>query len=191
MRRIYLYGASGHGRVVADVARACGYDEIVFLDDASETRFSPDLPRADIVVSIGDCAVREKIQTRVEESGFRLATLIHPSATISPSASIGAGSVVMPRAVINADAKVGRGVIINTGAIVEHDCAVGDFTHVCPACAIAGGTKIGKRVWFGIGSHAIQGVSVADDVFIGAGSTITSDIPACRLAYGTPCKVVK
>ncbi len=191
MKRIYLYGQSGHGKVVADIARACGYDEIVFLDDAGKLKFSPDLPKADILISIGDCATREKIQKRVEACGFALATLVHPSAVVSPSASVGAGSVVMPRAVINADAKIGRGVIVNTGAIVEHDCTVGDFAHICPASAIAGGTVMGERVWFGIGSCAIQGVSVADDVFIGAGSTVVSDIPKCRLAYGTPCKVIE
>lgn len=191
MKSIYVYGFSGHGKVVADVARACGYDEVIFLDDASENKFSADLPKKDIIIAIGDAKIREKLQNKVVNSGFNLATLIHPSAVISSSASIGEGVVVMPNATINAYAKIGRGTIINSGAVIEHECVVGEFAHICPRCAIAGAAKIGARVWLGIGSIVIQCVSIADDVFIGAGSVIVKNIGPCELAYGSPCKKIR
>lgn len=189
--KLYIYGASGHGKVVADIAKSVGYSEIVFLDDNSESKFTPNLPKADIIIAIGDCNIREKLQLLVQNHGFNLATLIHPSAIISPSATIKQGSVIMPNATINAYATIGQGVIINSGAIIEHECQIGDFTHICPRVAIAGQSKIGSKVWLGIGSSVIQQINIADNVYIGAGSVVINDIGSCKLAYGSPCKIIK
>lgn len=190
MKQIYIYGFSGHGRVSADVAKANGYDDVIFLDDASEFKFSPDLPKYDIFIAIGNCTIRQKLQKRVLECGFNVVNLIHPSAIISPSAKFGKGVLVMPGAIINANALIYDGAIINSGAVVEHDCIIGEFAHICPRVALAGNVKVGKRTWIGIGSVAIQNVSIKDDIFIGAASVILKDILNGQLAYGTPCKVV-
>ena len=103
-KKIYIYGASGHGLVVADIARNSGYDEIVFLDDASERKFGPELEKADIIIAIGDNKTRQKISQKVEDVGFEIVNLIHKSAVVSESAVIEKGVVVMPNAVINAKA---------------------------------------------------------------------------------------
>ena len=186
---LYIYGNGGHAKVVADIARANGYGKIVFLDDNGGVKFSPDLPRRPVIIAIGSAAVRERLQRLVAGSGFELATLIHPSAIIGSGVTIGAGSVVMPRAVINANTAIGNGVIINSGAIVEHDCVVGDFAHICPGVAMAGGVSVGKRTWIGIGSSVIQCVKIKDDITIGAGSVVVSDIDSGSVAYGNPCRV--
>jgi len=107
--KIYVYGASGHGLVVADVAlaaRGAKFSEVVFLDDAAGLKFSEDLPKYPVIIAIGDNKTRAKIQERVARAGFEIATLIHQSAIVSPSAAIGEGAVVMPGAVINARAKI-------------------------------------------------------------------------------------
>lgn len=197
VKSIYLYGASGHGLVCADIARACGYEQIIFLDDAKKISdkhgeilpFNPELKKHDIFISIGDCALREKLQIKVQNAGFNVVNLIHPSAIISSSASLGVGVCVMPNAVINAYAKIHDGVIINTGAIIEHECDIGAFSHICPGSKIAGASKIGSRVWLGIGSNVIQCLNIADDAYIGAGSVVIKDIPSGVKAYGNPCKV--
>ncbi|MBF0917565.1 MAG: UDP-N-acetylbacillosamine N-acetyltransferase, partial [Campylobacter sp.] len=87
-KKIYIYGASGHGLVVADIARNNGYDEIVFLDDASERKFSPELEKADIIIAIGQNKTREIISKRGEAAGFGIVNLIHKSAVVSESAVI-------------------------------------------------------------------------------------------------------
>ncbi|MBR6613048.1 MAG: UDP-N-acetylbacillosamine N-acetyltransferase [Campylobacter sp.] len=186
---LYIYGNGGHAKVVADIARANGYDNLIFLDNNSDMKFSPNLPKHPIIIAIGNTLIRQKLQNLVLSSGFELIALIHPTAVIGSDVTIGTGSVVMPRAIINANSIIGDGVIINSGAIVEHDCIIGNFAHICPGAALAGGVNIGERTWIGIGSSIIQGIKIKSDITIGAGSVVVSDIDSGSIAYGNPCKV--
>ncbi|MDL0095479.1 UDP-N-acetylbacillosamine N-acetyltransferase [Campylobacter vicugnae] len=188
---LYIYGNGGHAKVVADIARANGYDNLIFLDDNSDVKFNSNLPKHPIIIAIGNALIRQKLQNLVLSSGFELITLIHPTAVIGSDVTIGNGSVVMPGAIINAKSTIGNGVIINSGAIIEHECTIGDFTHICPGVAIAGGSLVGERSWIGIGSSVIQNITIKPDITIGAGSVVVKDILEGSLAYGNPCRVVK
>lgn len=188
---LYIYGNGGHAKVVADIARANGYDNLIFLDDNSDMKFNSNLPKHPIIIAIGNALIRQKLQNLVLSRGFELITLIHPTAVIGSDVTIGNGSVVMPGAIINAKSTIGNGVIINSGAIIEHECTIGDFAHICPGVAIAGGTLVGERSWIGIGSSVIQNITIKPDITIGAGSVVVKDILEGSLAYGNPCRVVK
>ncbi|WP_086248981.1 UDP-N-acetylbacillosamine N-acetyltransferase [Campylobacter vicugnae] len=188
---LYIYGNGGHAKVVADIARANGYDNLIFLDDNSDMKFNSNLPKHPIIIAIGNALIRQKLQNLVLSSEFELITLIHPTAVIGSDVTIGNGSVVMPGAIINAKSTIGNGVIINSGAIIEHECTIGDFAHICPGVAIAGGSLVGERSWIGIGSSVIQNITIKPDITIGAGSVVIKDILEGSLAYGNPCRVVK
>ena len=188
---LYIYGNGGHAKVVADIARANGYDNLIFLDDNSDMKFNSNLPKHPIIIAIGNALIRQKLQNLVLSSEFELITLIHPTAVIGNDVTIGNGSVVMPGAIINAKSTIGNGVIINSGAIIEHECTIGDFAHICPGVAIAGGSLVGERSWIGIGSSIIQNITIKPDITIGAGSVVVKDILEGSLAYGNPCRVVK
>lgn len=188
---LYIYGNGGHAKVVANIARANGYDNLIFLDDNSDMKFNSNLPKHPIIIAIGNALIRQKLQNLVLSSGFELITLIHPTAVIGSDVTIGNGSVVMPGAIINAKSTIGNGVIINSGAIIEHECTIGDFAHICPGVAIAGGSLVGERSWIGIGSSVIQNITIKPDITIGAGSVVVKDILEGSLAYGNPCRVVK
>lgn len=188
---LYIYGNGGHAKVVADIARANSYDNLIFLDDNSDMKFNSNLPKHPIIIAIGNALIRQKLQNLVLSSGFELITLIHPTAVIGSDVTIGNGSVVMPGAIINAKSTIGNGVIINSGAIIEHECTIGDFAHICPGVAIAGGSLVGERSWIGIGSSIIQNITIKPDITIGAGSVVVKDILEGSLAYGNPCRVVK
>ena len=185
-KKIYIYGASGHGLVVADIAKSNGYDEIVFLDDASEFKFSPELEKADIIIAIGENKTRQKISQKVEAAGFEIVTLIHKSAVVSESAVIEKGAVVMPNAVINVKARIKEGAIINSGAVIEHECVIGKFAHISPNVALAGNVRVGEFTHVGIGSSVIQGISIGGSCIIGAGSVVVRDIKDGTKAYGVP-----
>jgi len=192
---IYIYGASGHGLVVADIARVCGYETIIFVDDGEneyvsfeDIELNNDIP---IALGVGDNFIREKLFEKVKEFDFHVVTLIHPSAIVSVSASLGNGVVVMPNVVINAKAKIGNGTILNSICVVEHECNIGAFSHISPNCALAGNVSVGKFTHIGIGSSVIQNISIGSSVIVGAGSVVVENIKDCKIAYGNPCKEMK
>jgi len=148
MKSIYIYGASGHGLVVADIAKACGYEEIIFIDDGEnkypsfdEVKEKNNIPLA---FGIGVNTVRKKLFDKVEAMGFEIATLIHPAVTVSPSVTIGNGTVIMPQVVINAKSAIGNGVILNTSCVIEHENAIEDFVHISPNVALGGNVSVGE-----------------------------------------------
>jgi len=202
-RILALFGASGHGKVIADIARAKGYTSIVFYDDRwQEINSLYGIPViGDVLaginaantydaayVSIGNSETRARIQNQLQKVG---PSLIHPTAVVSPSVSIGDGTVVMPNAVINADTKIGVGVIVNSCAVIEHDCTIGDYSHVCPNAALAGGVSVGQHSWIGIGSSVIQLCSIGSNSTVGAGAIVINNIADNETVVGNPAKPLK
>lgn len=202
-KQLAIVGASGHGKVIADIAEQLGFT-VKFYDDAypSKTNIEhwpiqgtcADLialhaTPVDVVVAIGNNDIRLQKTQLLQQNSFNLITLIHPSAVISNYAVIAQGTVVFAGAIINAFAKVGQGCIINTSAVVEHDCNIGDFTHICPNTALAGGVTVGSKSWVGIGSQVRQLIAVGNNSVVGAGSTVIKDIPDNVTAFGSPAVV--
>ena len=143
--KIYVYGASGHGLVVADVAlaaRGAKFSEVVFLDDAVGPKFSEDLPKQPVIIAIGDNKTRAKIQERVARAGFEIATLIHQSAIVSPNAALAGGVKVGAFSHIGIGAsviqrlKIGQRCIIGAGAAVVRDIASDSVAVGVPARVI-------------------------------------------------------
>ncbi len=188
MRKLVIIGASGHGKVVADIAVQNGYEEIIFLDDNPEIRECSGFPvvgtsrdsalytECDFIVGIGNAQIRERIQEQLEGEGLRLITLLHPSAVVAESAVIQSGTVVMAGAVINPGAKIGKSCIINTCSSVDHDCVISDFVHVSVGAHVAGSVQIGARTWIGAGATVSNNLSICGDCMIGAGAVVIKDI---------------
>ena len=197
---MYLFGASGHGKVIKDILNANGIIVEAFVDDnpnVNECGGRPVLHDATglspMIVSIGVNRIRKMIVERLKanNSAIKFVTAIHPSAVISPSAKIGEGTVVMAGAVINADAVIGNHCIVNTGATVDHDCVIEDYCHVAPGVHISGGTHVGEGTWIGVGSSVIQCLNIGKNCMIGAGSVVVKDILDNVTAFGCPAKVIK
>jgi len=193
-KSIYIYGASGHGLVVADIARACGYDDVIFVDDGENKYPSfEDIKRTSgipVAFGIGNNAIRAKLFERVQNSGFEIVSLIHPSAIISSSVTIGKGTVIMPNVVVNAKATIGDGVILNTSCVVEHECMVENFVHISPSVALAGDVKVGKFTHIGIGSNVIQGIIIGKNVIVGGGSMVIRNIDDNQKVVGVPARLI-
>lgn len=203
MKRLAILGASGHGKVVADIALALGWESVVFFDDAwpsisnnghwfvdgNTDNLAERKDRFDgVIVAIGNCRTRLKLQNQLEASGHRITTLVHPRACISRFATIGAGSVVMPSAVVNADAVIGRACIINSGATVDHDDVLADGVHIAPGANVSGDVSIGECSWIGVGAAIKQGISIGADVMVGAGSVVVNDVAGGLTVVGNPAK---
>lgn len=204
MENIYLFGASGHGKVIKEILNANGIKVEAFIDDnleVNECAGRKVLHEYDgltpIIVSIGVNHIRKIVVEKLEaiaqanRSELKFATAIHPTAVVSPSAKIGEGTVVMAGTVINADAVIGKHCIINTGATVDHDCVIEDYCHIAPGVNISGATHIGEGTWIGVGSSVIQCLHIGKNSMIGAGSVVVKDILENVVAYGNPCKVIR
>ena len=197
MRKLAIIGASGHGKVVADIARKNGYSEIVFLDDDESVHECGGYPvigksteaemiDADVIVGIGNADVRKRILESI--SYEKLVTLIHPDAVVAEDVVIGEGTVVMAGAVINPGARIGKGCIVNTCSSVDHDCAVGDYVHVAVGSHLCGTVNVGDGTWIGAGATVSNNVFICPDCMIGAGAVIVNDIKESGTYVGVPAR---
>lgn len=201
-RKLCILGAGGHAKVCFDTAVAAGWtveaviapagdgDPAVFGDclfagdeAAAHQRFDPDIPW---LIGLGDLAIRRRLVALAETLGRSLATLIHPSAVVSPSARLGEGVLVGPRAVVNASAEVAANAILNSGCIVEHDAKVGANSHVAPGAVILGGAEVGDDVLIGGGAVILHGVSVGHGAVVAAGAVVARPLDAGARVAGVP-----
>ena len=150
--RLIILGAGGYGRTVADVAAQTGaYDQILFLDDNSQAE--------DVIGKCADYAAHKDENTvfypafgnnegrvswlkRLMENGCRIATIIHPTAYVSPTVRLAEGNAVLPHAVVNTGCEIKAGCIINCGAIVDHGCVIEEGVHVCLGAIVKAENRI-------------------------------------------------
>ncbi len=195
---MYLYGASGHAKVIAETLHENGIEiEGVFDDNISIESFV-DLPfcgvldriqdHQEFIISIGSNICRKKIARKLFP---RWGKAISKYANISASVHIGEGTVIMKGVSINVDVTVGRHVILNTNCSIDHDCIISDFVHVSPNAALAGNVFVGEGSHIGTGACVIPGVKIGKWAIIGAGSVIIKDIPDYAVVVGNPGKVIK
>jgi sugar O-acyltransferase (sialic acid O-acetyltransferase NeuD family) len=205
VKRLAVLGASGHGKVIADLAEVVGWDEVVFFDDAwpqiarhgawsvagdSQALLGQIGRFAGVVVAIGSNRIRADKLRWLAENSAPIVSLIHPSAVISRYASLGEGCVVMAGVAVNADTNIADGVILNTGCSVDHDCAIGACAHISPGVQLAGGVRVGPQSWVGIGACVKQLVSIGQQVVVGAGAAVVADLPDGVTAVGVPAKFI-
>ena len=192
-----LIGGSGHAKVIMDCLEQ-GSVKGIFDDnkDLHELNgiavihgYDPAfLSHEQMIVSIGRNATRKKIVQKIRHS---FGKAIHPSAIISPSASIGDGTVVLHGSIIQADAKIGKHCIINTAATIDHDCHLGDYVHISPNATISGTVTIGTGTWVGAGATVVNNIAIGKGCIIGAGAVVTKNIPDYSMAVGVPAKIIK
>lgn len=196
MNRLIIIGASGHGKVVADIAVLNGYKDIIFLDDNTDVQVcmgfpvvgkSTEAPEGDIFVAIGNSKIRKKLMEFYSDR--KQPVLIHPAATIASDVEIGNGSVVMGGTVINPGAKIGNGVIVNTSSSIDHDCVIGDYVHVAVGAHLCGTVNVGTETWVGAGAIISNNVNICGGCMIGAGAVVIKDIEKEGTYIGVPAKI--
>lgn len=197
-----IIGASGHGKVVADIAKRNGYSDILFLDDNEGIKACGGYPvvgkssqfheyDCDFFVAIGSPIVRQRIQEALVSARKTVPTLIHPSAVIGESVVLGIGTVVVAGAVINPGTIIGDGCIINTGSSVDHDCVIADFVHISVGAHVAGTASIGTRTWIGAGATVSNNIRICGDCMIGAGAVVVKGITESGTYIGVPAEKIK
>jgi sugar O-acyltransferase (sialic acid O-acetyltransferase NeuD family) len=208
-RRIFVYGAGGHGRVVADIFVCRGESEFAgFVDDREELwgtqvmgstvlgggdwlRREAGLARVAVALGVGNGLARRRIAARWAAWGVEILTVVHPRATVAGATELDCGTVVMAGAVINAGARIRAGVIVNSGAVVEHDVEIGEYAHVAPRAAMAGAARLGEFSHLGMGAMVLERVQVGSNAIVGAGAVVVHDLPDGVVAMGVPARICR
>lgn len=196
---IYLYGASGHSKVVIDILEKNNQIISGLIDNNPEIKIlkgypvtqdvrSLDLPDHEFLISIGSNTIRKRIANSLN---VKYINAIHPQAILSKYVQSGVGIAIMGGAVINADTIIGNHSILNTNCTVDHNCKIGDFVHVSPNAALAGNVQIGEGTHIGVGACVIQGIKIGKWATIGAGAVVIDNVPDYAVVVGNPARIIK
>lgn len=212
-----FWGASGHGLVLADIVAAQGGTLLaVFDNNPQQASPWPEVPiyygeigfthwlsaacqvaspttgfAAAIAIGGARGADRCHLADRFARANLPLPVLQHPHASVSPTASIGAGSHILAGGVVAAAANLGRCVIVNTKASVDHECVLDEGVHIAPGATLCGCVRVGAHSLIGPGAVVLPRVNIGRNVIVGAGSVVTRDLPDNVVAWGNPARIIK
>jgi sugar O-acyltransferase (sialic acid O-acetyltransferase NeuD family) len=205
--KIFVFGASGHAKVVIDIIERQGLFDIAFLaDDNLELKgkdffgypiiggkddlllCAGELRRG--IIAIGSNRARRAVAGWLTDHGFKLIHAVHPSVQLGRGVQIGAGTVVMAGAVINSDSRIGDNVIVNSRASIDHDCVIGDGVHIAPGSILCGTVAVGEGTFVCAGATVIPNLTIGRNVIIGAGATVIRDVPDGVTVVGNPAKII-
>lgn len=200
-KKVIIVGASGHGKVIADIVHKSGDEVIGFLDDDSTKKEIHQIPvlgkikdtqryKDDFyfIIGIGDNQIRKKIAESNPDLNYY--TAIHPTAVIGEGVRIGNGTAVMAGVVINVDADIGEHCIINTSAVTEHECVIGNYTHISPQACLCGNVHVGEECHIGAGATVINNCYITENTIIGAESAVVQNITESGTYAGVPVRRV-
>lgn len=206
--RVVIYGAGGHGKVIADIVEKSGKTVMAFVDDA-ETLWDKSIwgrpvwrgtshlleyakkETFSVIIGIGDNHCRREIKKTLESAGICFAAAIHPSAQLANDVNIGEGTVIMANSVINPGARVGGHCIVNTAVVIGHDCIIDDFVHISSGSLLGGSVQVGHSSWIGLGATVINNIYIAEHAIIGAGSVVIRNVHANTVVVGNPAAFLR
>ena len=195
MSDVIIIGASGHGKVIADIIEKCRDNVFTYLDDdtskpgvTGKISECVNYPDKKFIIAIGNNAVRRKLAEMYDLDYY---TAIHPTAIIGRDVSIGEGTAVMAGTVINPSTKIGKHCIINSGSVVDHDNRLDDFVHLSPNATLCGTVTVGANTHIGAGVTVRNNTNITTDCVVGIGAAVVADITEAGTYVGVPAKRVK
>jgi sugar O-acyltransferase (sialic acid O-acetyltransferase NeuD family) len=200
MKKLIIIGAAEPGQEILDIlSSGCQgenvqfhrfYDDFLQGDDIINT-LSPELDCMSFISAIGNVQVRKKLYLQFIAHNLKPVNIVSDHAWISPWATLAGGVVVYPQCSISTNAHIGEDVLVNYNASISHGVRIGAHGNICPGVRIAGNVVLGERVYIGIGSVIKERVSICDNVFIGANSTVLKDITEPGIYIGSPCRLLR
>ena len=205
---ILLFGAGGHGHSVIDtIEREGKYTILGIIDETRDVgtqawgypvlgglaqfaQICEEQKCRSAFVALGDSHQRQHVTLKLRKAvpRLKLISIIHPTAIISSSVTIGEGVVVMAGAVVNAGVSLADGCLVNTRASIDHDCVIEEYASIAPGAILGGAVKVGARSLVGQGSTVIQKIRIGQDTIIGAGSVVVESQPDRIVSFGNPCR---
>ncbi len=196
-QELWIAGAGAHAKVVAEAAMAAGWRLAGVYDPNLRCRELAGVPVTDtapaqpglmFVAAIGDNIARKAEFERLVSRGWKPITVIHPSACVSPAASVAAGSVVMAQAVLQADCSIGENCIVNTASVVEHDCTLSAHSQIGPGSVLCGKVILREGAFVGAGATVIPEQEIGAWAIVAAGATVVKPVEGRTTVAGTPAR---
>ena len=212
MKKFVIWGCAGHAKVVASLIRSQGGIVVALFDNRDVPSILPDVPvfrgsegfyawlqkAGDVSNVIGIVAIggdrgadRIQIQKMFVNSGLKLESLIHSTAFVCDTASLGKGTQILGQAVVAADSVVGEVCIINHKASVDHECVLGDGVHLAPGATLCGCVYLGNNVMIGAGAVVLPRLKIGANTVVGAGAVVTKDLPSDVIVAGCPARIIR
>ena len=206
MPPLILVAASGLAREVLSMLESIPQFSVVgILDDepilrGTSIRGNPILgpldavaryPEAQLLLCAGRGSARRHIFERLAALGVedgRYATVTDPSAAVSGTCSIGAGSILLAQSALTTDVRLGRHVVVMPNATLTHDNVLEDFATICAGVSLGGSVTIGAAAYIGMNASVRERVIVGPDSTVGMAACVLNDIPAGEVWAGVPAR---
>lgn len=206
--QLYIYGAGGLANDVFELAsrlntKSQKWDDFYFIDDFNNNHLFLDKEvvsydhainnkkNAEIIIAIGEPALREKLYKKVKNDGFYIATLIDQSVIISENVNVGEGAIILPYVCASGNAKIGNNVVIMPQTVFGHDTVICDGAIIGAQTFIGGHTIIGENVYVASGSIISDRIQIGSDSIISLGSVVYKNVPAETIVMGNPSRVIR
>ncbi|MBN3189598.1 acetyltransferase [Pectobacterium brasiliense] len=202
-----IYGAGGLGRETLMLAQLINekekrWEDILFIDDINPERVLKNISVKsfaqvknikflEVVIAIGEPAIRASMAEKIRGSRINLATLIDPSAYISPCSKIGDGVVIYQGVNVSCDTCVEDNVIMQAFSSISHDCHIAAHSITSTYSAMAGAVYVGTRTFIGMGALIKEKIRIGNDVIVGMGANVVSSVPDKMVVLGNPAKIVR
>jgi len=210
MKDLVIFGTGGLGRefheLIQDMVQdGAKFNLLGFLDGnpaqhgqqvhdlpvLGDTSWLEDRPGVEVVLGVGNTAVKHKIRQQVQKTGHHFAQLIHPSVVVGRRVQLGEGVTICAGSLVTTDIVLEDLVTLNLDVTVGHDSILRTYVNVAPSCNISGNVIVGKGCDLGTNSTIIQGLTLGHWSILGAGAVMVKDLPANITAVGAPAKVIK
>ncbi len=204
--RTVVFGAGGMAPEVIDALELAGRAPAAIYDDNEKlwggefmgypvpggraALFAQPSAELAVVLAIARSDVKRAVAQDLEAHGIRLAGLRHPTAFVSPRATVAESALVMAGAIINPGARIGEHVVVNSNAVVSHECVIGPFAHIGPGASLCGKVHVGEGALIGTGASVMPFGKIGAWATVGLGSAVVSDVPDGCTALGVPARVI-
>jgi acetyltransferase EpsM len=207
-KKVLVWGAGGHGKVVVDALLAGGEWEVVGILDEDEKKWATEvlgvkvfslesgvaeaakgLDCEGVAIAIGDNYARfEKFQ-KVRRAGLTPVNVVHPSAHVSRFVKLGEGVTILAGATINPGTTMEDNVCVNTSASVDHDNHLERSCHIFPNATLTGGVRIAEFAYVGSGAVIAPNLTVEKYSYVGAGAVVLANVAEGTVVFGVPARV--
>ncbi len=202
-----IWGCAGHAKVLLSLIQSQDGRVVALFDNHEVSPIFPEIPiyygktgfnkwihetnelfNITGLIAIGGHRGQDRIdiQNDFRLAGLKLEPLIHPTAFVCNSATLGGGTQVLAQAVVAADSRIGETCIINHKASVDHECILGDGVHIAPGATVCGLVCIDNNVMVGAGAVVLPRIKIGANSLIGAGAVVTKDVPPGSVIVGNP-----